>query len=365
MTSEIRLVGPIFPLTGGIAQHTARLGFELERAGHKVTVESWSHQYPRALYPGSSPKLSEPEVPMPTNVKRELKWYSPISWWLAGRRARKESLLVLTVTTAFHAIPSLVTILGARKGPKSMAIAHNAVPHETTPFDRLLLKLFFRRCDLVLTHDHQSGRIITREYSVEPNQIVTKQLPSPWLRGAQSESEPTRLHTPRLLFFGAIRPYKGLDILLDAMALVEEPVTLTVFGDFWQKSGNYRKQADSLGLGARVDFKEGYVKSRDFSKVFSSGDVLVMPYRSGTSSIVPALAMDYGIPVIATDVGSIAQLIEHDVNGLVVASATVHHLAKAINKACVIENLERWRRGVQQQRVSSNEMWKSYCEVFS
>jgi len=362
-TKTVVLVGPSHPYTGGIAQHTTRLALEVEARGASVVVESWKSQYPKFLYPGNATVPDgKPEVGLPPRLRSKLTWYNPFSWWHAGWRNKTADWVGLNIPTPFFAIPYLVLLWALGRKSKTAAIVHNVLPHESSPFDRILMGLLLTRFDLVILHNEQA-RNLAHSLGVQPERVVVRSLPSPWPAEKMTPSPTRGSGKTRLLFFGTIRRYKGLELLLEAVAKVPE-VELTIAGEFWGSQEPYEETIDRLGLRSRVNIRPGYVAASDFPEVFAHADVLVMPYRSGTSSIVRELAFQLGVPVIARDVGSIAEGIFHDSNGLVVKKNSPKSLVEALQMAADQKTVNRWRKGVGDQRDKQATQWEAYCEVF-
>ena len=363
MSPLITLVGPVFPLTGGIAQHNARLAQELEQRGSSVVVESWSRQYPGWLHKGTQESnRSEGEVGLPSVIRRQLSWHSPLSWWRAGWRSRSSDVVVLTIPTAFHVIPYAVMRLVWGKTARVIGIVHNVTPHEPLPGSRILMKFLLRLCDHLIVHnDHAAEQV--RALSGPHPSVTAVRLPSPWsmTRAAAVRGKKQR-KTPRFLFFGTIRPYKGLDLLFHALVRVPE-CSLLVAGDFWEPIERYENLRAELGLESRVELRPGYVESDQFEELFTSCDTLVLPYRSGTGSIVRELAFSYGLPVFATNVGSIAETIINGKNGIVVESESVTALVDGLERLCDRSELERLARGVSDMRADSSADWERYCQA--
>lgn len=361
--SGIVLVGPTHPYSGGIAQHTTRLALELESSGHEVTVESWSSQYPSFLYRGSGHVPGgEPEVGIPTTVNSKLAWYSPLSWWRAGRRARSAAVLALTIPTPFHFIPYFVLLAAAGPGPRRVGIVHNVLPHERFPGDTWLMARLLRRLDRVIVHNDEAAKQVT---ALHPgaNDITVSALPSPW--SAITDARPrtkSKAGPVSLLFFGTIRPYKGLDVLIDALGQVED-CTLTIAGEFWEDADSYLAQIRDRGLHDRVSVRAGYVAAKDFESVFSAADVLVLPYRSATGSIVRELGFDFGLPVIATTVGSLSEGIIDGKNGYSVEPGNAEQLARAISKCTTPATLTTLRRGARKLQADRSQLWSDYVSA--
>lgn len=361
---SIVIVGPTHPYTGGIAQHTTRLAQELDARGIPVLVESWQAQYPKRLYPGPDRVPGgEPEVGRAPRVTEKLAWYNPLSWWSAGWRHRKVRTLVLTVPTPFHAVPYLVVLLAVGRTPQRIAMVHNVLPHEPGPLDRLLMRVLLTSVDRVIVHG-QRARDTAIELGVSAVSIDVQSLPSPWPQKAASTSRTARTGPVRCVFFGTIRHYKGLDLLLRALSRVDTMEVL-VAGEFWDEREPYDALVRKLGLGKRVTIRAGYVAEADFADVFSAVDLAVLPYRSGTGSIVRELAFSHGLPVIATDVGAIAEGIIPGTNGDVVAAGDEEALVEALTRANNRRIVRSWQQNVAAQPGRNAEQWESYCHAVS
>ncbi len=363
MTSQITLIGPVFPLTGGIAQHNARLAQELEQRGATVITESWRKQYPHWLQKGQKQSQQrDAEVGLPSVVRRQLAWYSPLSWWRVGWRSRSSNVLVLTIPTAFHAIPYAVVLLAAGNRPEVVGIIHNVTPHEPLPGSRLLMKTLARMCNRLIVHSDNAFDEL-RAQTGAPTSVTSVTLPSPWtITSSESSTKRPNRGVPRLLFFGTVRPYKGLDLLLHALAKVPG-CTLLVAGDFWEPVEKYQKLTAELGLESRVELRPGYVESDQFDGLFSSCDALVLPYLSGTGSIVRELAFSFGLPVLATRTGSIAETIIDGKNGLVVEPKSLQALIDGLTKLCDRATLEKLSQGVRALQANSRADWERYCNA--
>ena len=358
--SGIVLVGPTHPYSGGIAQHTTRLALELERAGHIVTVESWSSQYPSFLYQGSGRvHADEPEVGVPSTVINELAWYSPLSWWRAGRRSRGASALVLTVPTPFHFLPYFLLLLAVGRRPLRVAIVHNVHPHERFVGDSFLMSRLLRLFDRVVVHNDESAKAV-RALAPEVEDLRVTSLPSPWSVGSTTKPPSTpQSASIQLLFFGTIRAYKGLGVLIDALETLDN-CSLMVAGEFWEDPEQYLAQISTRGVDDRVIIRAGYVKAQEFESIFSAADILVLPYLSATGSIVRELGFDFGLPVIATNVGSLAEGIVDGKNGFIVEPGDSAKLADAIKQGSTPKKLAALRRGARALQADKSQLWSDY-----
>lgn len=353
---RVAVVGPTHPYKGGVAQHTTRLAHELAAHGHEVELVSWSAQYPALLYPGQQ-KVEVPEQPVFPRTSYPLSWRSPVGWWRTGRRlAREADVVVLVLVTPVQA-PALVTImksLGRRS--HTVVLCHNVLPHERRAVDERLVRSVLGRAGAVLVHADSEAATAK---GLTDARVVMSPLPPPHLfsTGGDVPSAVGRPVSRSLLFFGIVRPYKGLDLLLRALADVPD-VRLVVRGEFWGGSEPTRALIAELGLAERVDLREGYVDAQEVPGLFAAADALVLPYRSSTASWNASLGHEHGIPVVATRVGTMAEQVHEGEDGLLCEPDDPAALAAALRRLYDPGVLEHLRAGVRPP--SGQAQWDAY-----
>lgn len=357
---QIAIVGPTHPYKGGIAQYTTELAHHLAADGHDVRIESWSRQYPRLLYPGQLTVDRHEITPFPT-VNRWLSWRRPDTWYRTGRRLREVDLVVLTVATPFQspAYRGILAGLGSPRRPKVLAQCHNVLPHERRWVDVRLTRAVLSRVDAVLAH---SAKEKAAAESMTDAPVVVAP-PAPVLVARAGRQDPGRADTPhrRILFFGLVRPYKGLDVLLRALAAGPSDLSLRVAGEFWGGVEPTERLVSELGLDGRVELRAGYVDAADVPDLFADVDALVLPYRSATASFTALLGFEHGVPVIATRVGTIERDIRDGVDGLICEPNDVGSLAGALHRLRDEGVLAKLRSGVP--RVDPEPRWRDYVSA--
>lgn len=351
-TLRIAIVGPSHPYKGGVAAHTTTLAHELTDAGHDVTLVSWSHLYPSLLYPGEHPTPShdDPDVPPFPRTVRALSWARPDSLVRAGHRLRDVDLVIVV-----HVIPPVVplhllllraagvgrTAMGGR-GPRSVVIAHNVLPHEPHPGDAGLMRTLVRRVDAVLVHSADQSRL-ARELGAD--HVVVTDLP-PHLPGGDPVPRPPRRGPARLLALGLVRGYKGIDVLLRAMLRVPD-VSLTVAGEIWGDAGDeIRRLAATRELRDRVSVHSGYVPADRIAPLLADHDVLGLTYRSATASQNVLLAHQHGLAVLASDVGTFGDQVDDGVDGYLVPPEDEDAVVEVLHRLADPDEVERIRGGV-------------------
>ena len=341
---------------------TTELAHRLRAAGAAVTLYSWKSQYPALLYPGKQfVAADKPERPLFAPTIRQLSWNNPFGWWRLGRQLRSYDRVIFIWWLPTIQGPIYYTILKAlgrqKGGPQRIVLCHNVLPHEGKPGDRAITRLVMRQMDRLLVHTPAQAKIA--------GQLTTRPVALSGLPLALPSSVPTRPITQRpmqhrLLFFGIIRPYKGLDVLLRALASLPD-IELTIAGEFWGGSETYQKMLRELGLEKRVTIHAGYATDDQLAHYFSACDALVLPYRGGTASQNVGIGHAFGVPVIATTAGSMAEQIQANVDGLLCAPDDEASLAAAISTFYAPGVAARLQGGIP--KVSTEAGWQTYLTV--
>ncbi|WP_239375198.1 glycosyltransferase [Frankia sp. Cj5] len=362
--ARIVIVGPAHPYKGGVAQHTTELARRLAMRGHRVRIESWSRQYPVRLYPGHQ-RVSHPETEPFAATSYPLSWRRPDSWVRLGRRLRHDVDVVIFVLVTPIQVPAYLGILAALRpgsGPVVLALCHNVLPHERRTGDEALARALLRRVSGVVVHtptEADQARTLT-DRPVSVAMLAPHLWPGRQATAAGGADDGGHRHH-RLLFFGLVRPYKGLDVLLRALAMGPPEVRLTVAGEFWEGLDRLRAIVVDRGLRARVELRPGYVPAAEVPALFAAADALVLPYRSGTATQNVGLAHLYGLPVVATRVGGLAGAVRDGVDGLLAAPGDPVSLAGALRRLYEPGVLEALRAGIVPPDVDTE--WVRYLEV--
>jgi glycosyltransferase involved in cell wall biosynthesis len=369
-SDDVRLavVGPTHPHTGGIVHHTTELAHRLAAAGHDVDLVSWSAQYPAFLHPGTlRVPGGEPEIRIYPATSYQLAWWNPITWWRTGVGLRGYNAVVLVHASTVQ-VPAYLTILRALRArrtmsrPRVVVVAHNVFPHERHFGDTVLVRALLSRAAAVLVHSPELAALA--KTVVNRTQIVFADIP-PHLPAFPLERRVlTDADEPfnRLLFFGTVRPYKGLDVLLRAMVSVPG-VRLVVAGDIWSGVSALRDQIAELGLLDRVMLRPSYVAGSEIAGLFRDVDALVLPYRAGTASQNVLLAHAMGVPVIATRAGTLASQVNDGVDGILAEPDDVDDLTAALTRFYSPGTPQKLRAGVP--IIDTESSWSSYVEVLT
>ena len=340
------LIGPTYPYRGGIAHYTTLLARHLREEGHEVLLLSFSRQYPGWLFPGKSDK-DPSKRPLRAEAEYILDPINPLTWRRAWKRIGewRPDTVIIPWWHPYFAPAWLVLSRRIKRlspAPRLIFICHNVLPHEQGRFSKFILpaviKVALGRGVRFIVHSQADGDIL-RALLPQARYTVTP-LPT---YAALGDGDTTAVELPvslpddrpLLLFAGFVRPYKGLDILLDALPLVlaEMPVHLLVAGEFWQGGeAQYRRQIRELGIEEHVSIINEYLPDELLAACIDRADVVVLPYRSATQSAIIQAAFGRNTPVITTDVGGLAEVVEDGRTGLVVPPEDPNALTKMLHQ---------------------------------
>lgn len=354
---RIALIGPAWPYRGGIAHFQAAMARGLRDRGHAVSQVTFRRQYPERLFPGRTQLDEGPpprDLPLATQTVDSL---NPLSWTQTARfvAERGAEVAVLPYWMPFLA-PAFGTIARGlrRRGVRVVGVVHNAIPHERRPGDLALGRYALRSCDgLIVLSDEVRADVERLGVSAPVEQVAHPVYdgfgdPVPWATARAALGLP--LAAPTFLFFGFIRRYKGLHVLLEAWPAVRERVPdarLVVAGEFYTDEAELRAQAAELA-GVRID--ADYIPDDRVGFYFSAADAVVQPYVTATQSGVAQIAFHFGRPVVTTDVGGLAEVVPDGEAGLVVPPEDPDALADALVRF-VREGLgEHLAAGVRRER---------------
>jgi glycosyltransferase involved in cell wall biosynthesis len=364
---KVAILGPTHPHRGGIAHYTTLLARALA-ARHDLAMISFRRLYPGLLFPGTTQfdRSGTPLLP-PVTPEPLLDSVNPVSWRAAGLRLRALAPDVLVVPW-WHPFfgPSLgLAARVARRGPgapKRIFLCHNVEPHEGTPLDRGLAGYGLGAADGFLVHarseeERLRARARGRPVRVHPHPTYEVFSASPPAR-AEARASLGIAETARvLLFFGYVRPYKGLADLLEALRLARPDAwdALLVVGEFYEPREKYRPQLEDPLLRDKVRVADRYVGNEEVAAYFAAADVVALPYRSATGSGIAQVAYGAGVPVIATRTGGLEEVVEEGVSGLLVPPEAPEAFARAVERYFDEGLAGRLREGVA--RVRERYAW--------
>ena len=334
---KIVIVSPAYPLRGGIA-HSAGLLYKELTKEHEVLLITFKRQYPNFLFPGKSQTETVEETDrIPSEII--LDSINPFNWNLTAKRIInfKPDLVIFKHWLPFFG-PCYGWIAGKIKknsSAKLIAVCHNIIPHEKRVGDKILSKYFLKKMDYFIPLSDQ----VKKDLFLFVKNPLYKLLPLPVfsLFGDRVDKEQAKNNLKLedkniLLFFGFIRDYKGLDILIEAFSIVRKSidVKLIVAGEFYELEEKYIKLIQKHKLEEAVILKKDFIPTSDVKYYFSASDAVVLPYKSATQSGIVQVAVNFCMPVIASNVGGIGEVIEDGKTGFIVEKENPEKLAQAI-----------------------------------
>ncbi len=332
---RVTLIGPTLPFRGGIAQHTTLLHRAL-RSNCELETISFSRLYPKWLYPGASDVDASYEGYEEPGVCYQLDSIHPSTWMAASDRIieRRTELLILPWWTVFWSLNYWYLARKLRGKVPVLFLCHNVYDHNAKFFSSFLARKVLSKGQYFFTHSKAEkaklAEIAPGRKSIVAPHPAYSQFPS-------SQKTLNRRASLELLFFGFVRPYKGLPHLIEAVSkLGDLDLHLTVAGEFWDGSESVRALIRELGISARVEIKSTYISEGEAADVFERADVVVLPYLSATSSGVIPLAYRYGRPVIASRVGGIPDVVTEGVTGFLVPPGDSDSLAASIRSFSIL-----------------------------
>lgn len=297
--------------------------------GHQTQVISFRRLYPRLLFPGTT-EIDNSDLKFDAHAQGVLTGLNPLTWLRAHRliKAFSPDAAVFQWWQPFFG-PMIGTLARAlrRSGVKCIIECHNVLPHERSPVDCALTKFGLAPADHLITHSEKDRDLLQ---SILPGRDVSVS-PLPALREF-SLAGPASRSGRTILFFGKVRKYKGLEVLLAAMPRVLERLEcrLLVVGEFYDPVEKYRELIREYGIGSHVQIDDRYVPNEEVPNVFRKADLLVLPYVSASQSAVARIALSNGLPIIASRVGGLAETIEENATGLLFPPCDADALADQI-----------------------------------
>jgi glycosyltransferase involved in cell wall biosynthesis len=366
---KISIIGPSYPFRGGIAHHTTLLCRHL-RARHDVTLYTFTREYPRWLFPGETSRDTSRYPLREPCTEPLLDWLNPLTWLrVTARVARARPDLVILPWWSSFWTPQMLTITSLLRqvpGTRLLAICHNIVDHEEHRFSRLCARAVLRRMHDCLVHsvaDETRLRALVSTARVTRAFHPLYDFVGPGLVGKTAARTKLGLAGDTILFFGFVRPYKGLNDLLRALphVLQRRPVTLLVAGEFWGGSEAFRRQVHELGLEAAVRCVDRYIPNEDVGLYFSSADLVVLPYLSGTASGVVQMAYGLEKPVVATAVDGLRDVVEDGRTGYLVPPGEPAALADAIVRFFENDKEKEFSENIRQYK--QRFVWQRLVEI--
>lgn len=351
------LLGTAYPFRGGLAAFNERLMEEFSLQNHEAEIYTFTVQYPDFLFPGKTQYSASP-APENLIIKRKVNSVNPINWRRVGKEIAKRNpdILLIKYWMPFMApcFGTIAKIVKRNKKTKMICIADNILPHERKPYDRVFTKYFLKHVDacIVMTeHVKNDLKKISPKmpafYHPHPlfdnfGKKISKQEACATLNLSASKKY--------ILFFGFIRDYKGLDLLLKAFAKNhDENIQLIIAGEYYSNENEYLALIQTLHLQTRVHQFNHFIANEEVKNFFCAADLVVQPYKHATQSGVTQIAYHFEVPMIVTHVGGLAEMVPHNKVGFVTA-ANEDAIAEAINSFFTLHKEEEFILNIKEEK---------------
>ena len=317
---KIAILGSAHPLRGGLAAFNERLAYQLQDQGHEVVIYSFSLQYPSFLFPGKTQFTDEP-APKGLTIRTVVNSVNPINWIIVGAvmREAKYDLVIVKFWLPFMG-PAFGTILRRireNKVSKVVCIVDNMIPHEKRPGDKPFTKYFVKAVDAFVTMSHEVLKDV-KTFSDRPALFTPHPIYDSYGTAVGKQEACAKLgispDKKYLLFFGFIRDYKGLDLLLQAMAderIRQAGIELIVAGEYYSKDAaeTNNKIIEEHHLQRVIHLRTDFIPTSEVRYYFSAADLVVQPYKSATQSGITQIAFHFEKPMVVTNVGGLAEVV--------------------------------------------------------
>jgi len=322
---KVIIIGPAFPFRGGIANFNNALAQEYYDRGDQVTLYSFTLQYPGFLFPGTT-QYESGEAPKNLKIKTLINSVNPFNWINVARKinAEKPDYVIIRYWLPFMA-PCLGTIARLlNKKIKILAITDNVIPHEKRIGDTLLTRYFVKSCDAFLS----LSASVLDDLSKFTNTTYKKFIPHPIYnvfgdkipKAKALENLGLNSEDKHLLFFGFVRKYKGLDLMLKAMGdsrIKAMGIKLIIAGEFYDDKTEYTDMITNLGIEDKIIMKSDFIPANKVKDYFCSADMITQTYRTATQSGVTQIAYSFERPMLVTNVGGLAEIVPNNKVGYV------------------------------------------------
>lgn len=325
---KIIILGTAHPFRGGLASYNERLALQFQDEGHEVEIFTFTTQYPNFLFPGKT-QYSEESAPTNIKITRKVSSVNPLNWLKIGKEIKniKPDILIFKYWLPFMG-PCFGTIarkVKKNKVTKIITILDNVIPHESRIGDKQFTKYFLKPIDAFISMSKSVENDLATFNTSKPRDFNPHPLfdnfGAPLLKTKAKELLGLETETNYILFFGIIRDYKGLDLLLDAFAKMDyktKNLKLLVAGEYYSNEEKYQTQIKNLGLENDVVVVNQFIKDSEVGRYFCAVDLIAQPYKNATQSGVTQIAYHFETPILVTNVGGLPEMVPHNKVGYVV-----------------------------------------------
>lgn len=374
---KIIIVGPSHPYRGGIAAFTDRLAAEFVAENVDVELYTFTLQYPSILFPGKT-QYSDAPAPNDISIFRRINSINPLTWIKTAKeiKTKNPDIVIFAYWMSFFAscYAKMAKIIKRNKVSRCIGLVHNMMPHEQSILDRLFSPHFVKRMDAFVALSKSVLADVSRlDNKSKPKYFSPHPLYDHYGDKEDKVMAMNSLYLDNnynyLLFFGLIREYKGLDLLLKAMSdkrLDKYPLKLIVAGEFYEKKEPYLKMIDDLDINDKVIICDKYIPDEEVKNFFNLADMVVQPYKSATQSGVTQIAYHFEKPMLVTDVGGLREIVPNGKVGYVV-EAEPSKIADAICDFYDNERIEYFESNIieEKKKYEWSKMTKTIMKLYN
>jgi D-inositol-3-phosphate glycosyltransferase len=373
---KITIIGTAYPYRGGLAAYNERLAKQLSSEGHTVTILTFKLQYPSFLFPGKSQFLAGPH-PESLKIERKVSSVNPFNWLSVGIMLKKErpDLLIFKYWIPFMApcFGTIARLTKSNRHTRVLCVLDNVIPHEKRPGDSMLTRYFTGCLDgaIAMSQSVLDDLIKFRKdipVILSPHPLFDNFGPS-----VDRDEATIKLGLEKdyryILFFGFIRAYKGLDLLINAFAgekLRNRKLKLIIAGEFYEDSAPYMEQIRKHNLENEIILFDRFINDDEVCLFFSVADLVVQPYRNATQSGVTQIAYHFEKPMVVTNVGGLKEIVPHGKCGYVVEpdpaeiTDSIFDFFENTRNVTFVTNLQK-----EKEKYSWSKMTSSVLEVYN
>ena len=325
--AKVFIIGPAFPLRGGLASFDELFCEALNKEGHQCEIISYSLQYPNFLFPGSTQYHVNGTAPKNITIHTLINSVNPLSWFKTASfiKKQKPDFIIFRFWIPFMG-PALGTIarLVKKQNIKVLAITDNMIPHEKRLGDKQLASYFIKGCDAFVTMSKAVMNDLEKFTNTSHKKYLLHPLYTAFGDKIPKQEARLKLNLKQddrvILFFGLIRKYKGLDLLIEAFSLLKANPhnKLLIAGEFYEDKQPYFDLISKYKLEEQIILLNQFIPNDDVKYYFSAADIVALPYRSATQSGVTQVSFHFEVPTLVTNVGGLGEIIPHNVAGYVV-----------------------------------------------
>lgn len=369
---KIIILGTAYPYRGGLSAFNERLAYEYQNQGHEVEIYTFTHQYPDFLFPGKTQYSSDP-APENLKITRKVHSYNPFNWLKVGKEIsqKRPDVMITKFWLPFMApcFGTIARLVKRNKHTRIVSILDNVIPHEHRIGDKMFVRYFVNSTD---------GFVAMSKSVLQDLRLFTKTKPAAFSPHPLYDHYGIRLNREEalqllnlptshryVLFFGFIRSYKGLDILLQAFSderLRHSDIKLIVAGEFYGDSTPYLNLIKTLGIGDNVILRTDFIPDSEVNRYFSAADIVAQPYKTATQSGVTQIAFHFEKPMLVTNVGGLPEIVPDGKIGYVV-DPDAPQIADALHRFFVENKQEEFERNIVDEK--KKYAWSRFVETMA